>query len=113
MKLLRIIPLVMILLIGLQSKAQDVVYNKETFKVWGVCDMCKTLIDKTVKSIEGVKYARWSLATKKIKVKFDINKTSTDSMKKALSAIGYDNEKYKATEEDYNNLHKCCKYDRN
>ena len=105
--------LITILSIGIQSKAQEITYKKESFKVWGECGMCKTKIDKAVNSIEGIKYARWNLATKQINVKFDIDKTSIDSIQKTLALVGYDTEKFKATDEDYNNLHKCCKYDRN
>ena len=74
--------------------------------------MCKTKIDKAAKSIEGVKYARWNVATSKINVKYDVGKTSVDSIQKAIALVGYDTEKYKASDEIYNNLHKCCKYDR-
>jgi copper chaperone CopZ len=74
--------------------------------------MCKITIDKAAGTVEGVKFARWTLATKEINIKYDIDKTSVDSIQKALALAGYDSEKYKATDEDYNNLHKCCKYDR-
>ena len=101
-----------ILIFGGQLTAQNITYKKESFKVWGVCEMCKTLIDKTVSSIDGVKYGRWNVFSKQIKVKYDINRTSVDSIQKALSFVGYDSEKYKASDEAYSNLHKCCKYDR-
>ena len=51
--------------------------------------------------------------TKQIKVKFDVNKTSVDAIQQALAIVGYDSEKHKASDDAYNNLHKCCKYDRN
>ena len=112
MKIFKTILLIIILLIGIQTEAQEITYKKESFKVWGVCDMCKITIDKAAGAVEGVKFARWNLATKQINVKYDINKTSVDSIQKVLALAGYDSEKYKATDEDYNNLHKCCKYDR-
>jgi copper chaperone CopZ len=112
MKIFKTIILITILLIGIQSKAQEITYQKESFKVWGICEMCKTTIDKAAGAIEGVKRASWTLSTKKINVKYDIDKTSVDSIQKALALAGYDSEKYKATDEGYNNLHKCCKYDR-
>ena len=112
MNIFKTIILITILLIGVRSEAQEITYKKESFKVWGICDMCKITIDKAAGSIEGVKRASWSLATKQINVKYDIAKTSIDSIQKALALAGYDSEKYKATDENYNNLHKCCKYDR-
>ena len=87
-------------------------YEKENFKVWGKCDMCKTLIEKTVKSIDGVKTARWNMINGNMKVKFNPELTNLDDIHKAIALVGYDTELYKATDESYNNLHFCCKYER-
>ena len=38
--------------------------------------------------------------TKQIKVKFDVNKTSVDSIQQALAIVGYDSEKHKAFKHD-------------
>ena len=87
-------------------------YQKEDFKVWGKCEMCKTLIEKTVKSIDGVKTARWNVVNGNMKVKFNPELTNLDDIHKAIALVGYDTELYKATDESYNNLHFCCKYER-
>ena len=68
MKIFNAIILITILLIGVRSEAQEITYKKESFKVWGICEMCKTTIDKAAGAIEGVKRASWSLANKKISV---------------------------------------------
>lgn len=87
-------------------------YQKEDFKVWGKCEMCKTTIEKTVRSIEGVKKARWNIVKNSMKVKFNPEKTTLEKIHKAIAAVGYDTELFKASDESYNNLHYCCKYER-
>ena len=112
MRLLKFLPFLSFLLLFFVSSAQKPKYQKEDFKVWGKCDMCKTLIEKTVKSIEGIKTARWNVVNGKMKVKFNPELTKLDDIHKAIALVGYDTELYKATDESYNNLHFCCKYER-
>jgi periplasmic mercuric ion binding protein len=114
MKCLKII-LILSLSIGAShiSHADGDKKKKETFKVWGQCEMCHDKITKTVKSVDGVKSVSWNVVTKMMKVKFDENITSLDSIQIKISKAGYDTEKYKASDETYNNLHHCCKYNRN
>ena len=61
--------------------AQDQVIKKESFQVWGNCDMCKTTIDKALKSVDGVKSGKWSVASQKVVVKYDTSKTNLDEIK--------------------------------
>ena len=35
-----------------------------------------------------------------------------EKIQKAIASVGHDTELYSAKEEDYNNLHSCCKYER-
>ena len=94
------------------SSSQNKKYQKETFKVWGNCDMCKSLIENAAESIEGVKYARWNSEKGIIKVKFLTSKTDIDKIQKAIAHVGYDTENYRADDDVYNSLHYCCKYER-
>jgi len=107
-----IILILSFLLISISISAQKTKYQKENFKVWGKCEMCKTTIEKTVKSIDGVKTARWNVVNGKMKVKFNPELTNLDDIHKAITLVGYDTELHKATDESYNNLHFCCKYER-
>ena len=95
-----------------ESLAQKSKYEKSTFEVYGNCDMCRTLIETTAKSIDGVKIAKWNSTKKTMKVKFNKDLTSIDEIQEAISNIGYDTEKYRAPNEVYEKLHYCCKYDR-
>ena len=112
MRILKFLIFLSFLLLFFVASAQKPKYQKEDFKVWGKCDMCKTLIEKTVKSIEGIKTARWNVVNGKMKVKFNPEKTTLEKIHKAIADVGYDTELFKATDESYNNLHHCCKYER-
>jgi copper chaperone CopZ len=92
--------------------AQDGNLIKEKIKVSGNCEMCKTTIEKAANSVDGVKMARWNPETKMLKVKFYEGTTDLDEIQKAIATVGYDTEKYKATDEVYNALHHCCQYER-
>ena len=112
MRILKFLTFLSFLLLFFVSSAKKPKYQKEDFKVWGKCDMCKTLIEKTVNSIEGIKTARWNVLNGKMKVKFNPELTNLNDIHKAIALVGYDTELYKATAESYNNLHFCCKYER-
>jgi len=107
-----IIPLLSSLLFIGNISAQEVTYTKSNFKVWGNCDMCKSKIEKAAKQVDGVKSAKWNVVSQKMFVKFNEKETSIDEIQATIAGTGYDTEKHKAKDEDYNNLHHCCKYDR-
>jgi len=100
------------LLISISISAQKTKYQKEDFKVWGNCEMCKNAIEKAAKAVNGVKTARWNIANGKMKVTFNPERTNLNYIHKAITNLGYDTELYKASDESYNELHYCCKYER-
>jgi len=100
------------MILGSNISAQDKTISKESFKVWGNCEMCKTTIEKALKSVDGVKSGKWNVAAQKVVVKFDTSKTNLEEIKKAVAAVGYDTEEYRAKDEVYNKLHHCCQYER-
>lgn len=88
--------------------AQQVVTQK--IKVSGNCEMCQGKIEKAAKSVSGVSAASWNKKDKVLTVSFDSAKTNSDAVQKAVANVGYDTEKYKATNEAYNKLPSCCHY---
>ncbi|NJK97800.1 MAG: heavy-metal-associated domain-containing protein [Bacteroidales bacterium] len=103
--------LVIVLIFGLSNLyAQN--SKKEQFKVKGNCSMCETRIEKAAKSVAGVDSADWNVKTKLIVVTFQPNVTDLVEIHNAISKAGYDTEKVKAKQEDYEKLPKCCKYER-
>jgi len=83
----------------------------ESFKVSGVCGMCKSRIEKTVRA-EGAGSATWDSKTQLLTVSFDPSKLNSEVLSKKLAAVGHDTEKYKASDEVYSKLPGCCKYER-
>jgi len=81
-----------------------------TLKVEGLCDMCKTRIEKTANEIDGVTKAEWDRDTKVLALEFDSSKTGLDAISKAIAAVGHDTEKDKADDLVYEELPACCKY---
>ena len=73
--------------------------------------MCKTTIEEAVTKLEGITTATWDKDKKKIAVSFDDTKTDVMAIHTAIAASGYDTEKMMGSEEAYENLPGCCKYD--
>ena len=86
--------------------------KKEEFEVGGKCGMCKTRIEKAAKSVDGVSTAEWDKESKLIKVSFDSDKTDIHKVHMAIAKVGHDTKMHKASDEVYDNLPGCCKYER-
>lgn len=110
MKTLRIFP-VLALLMAFSgfSFAQDM--KSECFQVSGNCGMCKAKIEKAAKEA-GATDASWSTDTKQLTVKYSSTSTNTAKIQQKIAAVGYDNAGARATDDAYDKLHGCCKYDR-
>lgn len=105
----KFIALLIVTIVAFSSiTAQEEKVTETEFKVFGNCGMCKTRIEKAVK-IDGVKYAKWNKNTKMLKVAFE-SPATLDSLQKRVAEVGHDTEKYKANDEVYANLPKCCLY---
>jgi len=85
---------------------------KYTFEVNGNCDQCKKRIEKASYAVNGVKMAVWDMETHQLAVLINEEKCSVLDVKKALAKVGHDTDEVKATNEIYEKLHSCCKYER-
>ncbi len=96
------------------TQAQEVKNRnaKYSIDVNGNCEQCKKRIEKAAYKIKGVKSAVWSVETHQLDLILNEEKTSISAVKKAIAKVGHDTEEEKTTEEVYNNLHHCCKYER-
>lgn len=83
----------------------------EVFTVSGNCGMCKTRIENAAKEA-GATAASWDADAKKLIVSFDASATSVAKIQEKVAGVGHDNAGFKASDEVYNKLHGCCKYDR-
>lgn len=84
----------------------------EKFKVYGNCGTCEERIETAAKSVDGVTKADWNEETKMMEVAFDDSKTDVHKVHMAIAKVGHDTEMHKATDEAYDKLPGCCKYDR-
>ena len=85
---------------------------KYIFEVSGNCEQCQKRIQKAAFSVPGVKSAIWNIETHELSLILNDEKSSVIDVKKAIAKVGHDTKDVKATNEDYDNLHSCCKYDR-
>lgn len=82
------------------------------FLVNGKCEMCEKRIEMAALSLDGVSKADWNKETKEINVTFNDAKTSLQEVQTSIAKVGHDTNAIKATDEAYNDLPSCCKYDR-
>lgn len=82
-----------------------------TAKVSGNCGMCETTIEKAG-NIKKEAEVEWDKDKQVATITHDPLKTNPDQVLRRIALAGYDNEKYLAPEETYNNLHGCCQYER-
>ena len=83
----------------------------ESFKVSGICGTCKKTIEKSALAA-GVNYANWNIDTRMLTVSYNSMSTTTARIEQKIAEAGYNTPDYKATDEAYNKLNKCCQYER-
>lgn len=88
------------------------VEKKESFEVAGNCGMCKTRIEKAANSVDGVSSAVWNRDTKMLVVNYDTGKVDIHKVHMAIAKVGHDTKMHKASDEVYDKLPGCCKYER-
>jgi hypothetical protein len=109
MKTYKIFPIaVCLMLTSVFAAAQS---KTETFKVSGNCGMCKTRIEKAAKSV-GATEAKWDADTKELTVTFESSLSNAAKIQQKIAEVGHDNNGYTATDDVYNKLPGCCKYER-
>ena len=100
--------LLITILTGMVSASRPKAAEVVTIQTSAVCESCKARIEKALKSADGVISASLNLDNKKIKVKYNPDKTSPDQIRTVIAGTGYDADGIKASPEAFNNLPKCC-----
>lgn len=105
---------VLVAIISLSAMAQEKKNKNAKYdvEVNGNCDQCKKRIEKAAYSVAGVKSAVWHIDDHKLHLIINEEKTSLGAVEKAIAKVGHDTDSAKATDEAYDNLHHCCKYER-
>lgn len=80
--------------------------------VKGNCEVCEKRIEKAALSIKGVKSAEWDVSSNQISLIYNPKKASLESIHASIAAQGHDTLETKAKKEEYDQLPKCCQYDR-
>lgn len=84
----------------------------KTFKVNGVCGMCKHRIENSVKKLNGIWSADWSEDSKTLQVKYNRVKVNPEKIQQQVASAGHDTEKFRAADNVYAALPDCCHYQR-
>ncbi|MDF1573338.1 MAG: heavy-metal-associated domain-containing protein [Bacteroidales bacterium] len=99
-------------ILGVSSLTLFAGNKTEKFKVAGNCGMCEARIEKAAKSVDGVSEADWNQETRMIEVTFDTSLTDLGAIHKAIAEAGHDTVQCSASDEVYEELPACCKYER-
>lgn len=104
----------MLLFVAFSTQAQDKKSKnaKYEFEVNGNCEQCQKRIQKAAFSVAGVKSASWDVESHQMSVIINEEKCSLLDVKTAIAKVGHDSDEVKTTQEVYDNLHGCCKYER-
>jgi copper chaperone CopZ len=89
--------------------AQTKKIAQDTFKVEGVCKMCKERIENAA-LVKGVKFAEWDQNTSNLVVAYKTSKVSLEDIHKAIAEAGHDTDLIKAEPAAYQKLPACCAY---
>ena len=92
-----------------KSQTSNTKTNSASFKVMGVCEMCKKRIEKALKT-KGVETADWDIDTKMLSVVFDTTKITLDKIHVRIADVGHDTELKQSKESTYKALPDCCHY---
>ncbi|WP_406845082.1 heavy-metal-associated domain-containing protein [Flavobacterium soyae] len=109
-----LILIAMITFLGFSAQAQTKKNKnlKYTVEVNGNCEQCKKRIEKAAFGVPGVKTASWDISTHQLTVILNEEKSSPQDLNAAIAKVGHDTKEAKAADADYENLHSCCKYER-
>lgn len=122
MKIVKIVLVSLLAVLGNAAFASSTNFNEmaitqssaetDTFKVYGNCGMCKATIESALKNVKGIEKAVWNIDTKMMQVTYNKKLISLDGIKKKIAAVGYDTDKFRASDETYGELPGCCQYER-
>ncbi len=111
MKKIALIIISIVLIVPISVFAQDGKKKKtETVEIQtsAICDMCKERLEKNLAFEKGVKAVELNEETKVISITYKKGKNDKESLKKAITKIGYDADDLPADQEAHDKLPDCC-----
>lgn len=94
--------------INSQAQNKKGIFEIDTILTSAECENCKERIEAMLNYTKGVKFAELEVATKKLVVKFNLDKITLPEIKQKLSELGYDADEIKANESAQKKLPLCC-----
>ena len=110
-KIFGLITLLLFVVLSISVAQEKSELISSEFKVSGNCGMCEKRIVKAL-MVDGVQSATWDKESKLAKVTYNKEMISEDQLQENVAAVGHDTEKFKASDEVYSKLPKCCKFER-
>jgi periplasmic mercuric ion binding protein len=98
-----------VLVTGMTACGQKAKTEKVEIKTSAVCGMCKTTIETGLAFEKGIRDATLDVETKIVTVNYNPSKTNVDTIRKAISKLGYDADDVPADKAAYDKLSPCCK----
>ena len=90
------------------SAAQSKI-TETSIEVDGLCGMCKERIENAA-YLPGVKQVNWDVETHQLALTFNNKKVSLEEIAASINEAGHDVRGHLATDEQYANIHGCCRY---
>ena len=103
-----IFSLLAVVAMTLNSTAQSKI-SETSLEVDGLCGMCKQRIENAA-YLPGVKKVNWDKETHQLDLVFRNDKVSKEDIIASINAAGHDVKGAIATDEQYANIHGCCRY---
>jgi copper chaperone CopZ len=97
--------LILVLTFSFSASAKD---TTQVYKTSVLCDMCKDRIERELVFEKGVKEVTVNIEKKLVTVKYNMDKTTSLKIKKAISKMGYRADDIAADPKGFKKLPKCC-----
>lgn len=103
-----ILSLLAVVAFTFNSTAQSKI-TETSIEVDGLCGMCKQRIENAA-YLHGVKKVNWDIETHQLDLVFRNDKVSKEEIIASINEAGHDVKGAPATDEQYANIHGCCRF---
>ena len=104
----KLLTFLIVALMGMTVFAQKAETQTITIQTNGTCEHCKKVMMENVPQWKGVEKCTYDLKTAKLTITYQPQKTSPETLRTAISQLGYDADNVKADAEARAKLPSCC-----
>ena len=104
----KLLTFLIVVLMGMTVFAQKAETQTITIQTNGTCEHCKKVMMENVPQWKGVEKCSYDLKTAKLTITYQPQKTSPETLRTAISQLGYDADNVKADAEARAKLPSCC-----